>query len=244
MIQKLAMIRHPGLLMFITLTYRDQEWFGDNLNCRDLKDQLDLFCKWLEYNYPGCGVIWRVEAKRRLSGVHTGKVAPHIHLVVRGVTENLGKFQQAARLQWAVLTDSLKRGAYPRCEVEIAKSRRHALYYLSKYTAKVETGPDENYISEFFHNRENDFGRHWGIRGHWDMSTSFTFELSVSEAVILKRLIRAWLRSRKQSHYARKLARVKPEHGMFVCGLGDNDELGRSPPILRMVRCARQLAKI
>jgi hypothetical protein len=48
---------------------------------RDLRTIIER----MKRRFPGIGVLWRLEFKRRKSGVNVGKVAPHYHLLVWNV---------------------------------------------------------------------------------------------------------------------------------------------------------------
>jgi len=232
MIEHMAKIRSPGTLQFVTLTYTDKVWFS-GLSGRDLQKHLETFCHALEHNFDA-GIVWRKEFKRRQSGTHTGQIAPHLHLIIRGVgaCENFHNWVSTA---WTRIT-----GDKCRVDVQVARSRRHAYSYVSKYVAKTEE--DESLISEIFHNT-GDIGRHWGIRGKWDVAASVTVELSQDETIQLKRLIRSWLKSKNRQRFAKIAGKISAQHGLSVFGLGDESNNSKTPTILRLIAHAHTLAR-
>jgi len=233
MLEMMAKIRNPGKLIFITLTYTDNAWFGKSSNGRVLETHLDNICKWFEYNRPDCGIIWRKEWLPRKSGKHIGQIAPHLHLIIRGsnITSKADceSFHNLLQDAWGKIT-----GEKSRVDVQIAHSRKHAYYYVSKYVAKPLT-KDESYIREFFHNQNACVGRHWGVRGMWDFSPSLTVNISKNDAIQVKRFMRYWYRSRGQKSWAKRMAKIPAEYSLSGMGLGDGDGDLTSSVIFRVL---------
>jgi hypothetical protein len=77
-----------SLPYFVTLTLPDSE-FNDSVSvlAKKIKSYLDVFFKRLgRVNSAACG-FWRVEWQARKSGLHEGKLMPHCHLMVWGLSE-------------------------------------------------------------------------------------------------------------------------------------------------------------
>lgn len=78
---------------FITLTIPDSAIDGGysgssfeyRLLCERVHGWLDTWLKRLKRELPKAAGIWKMEGKRRLSGVFEGKLVPHLHLMLWGV---------------------------------------------------------------------------------------------------------------------------------------------------------------
>jgi hypothetical protein len=69
---------------FVTLTYPDEFPIG---NYRQWKRDLFALLDRLERKHPQAAAFWRIEKKRRLTGINAGKIAPHFHLLVWGLPD-------------------------------------------------------------------------------------------------------------------------------------------------------------
>ena len=133
--------------LFVTLTYRE-----NMVDYKKSKKHLDLMLRWIKYNYAGYAIIWRMEEQQR--------GAIHFHLLVLGA-----RFIRAADLtkHWQKVTSD---DSYP--DVKRIRNRRQALYYASKYVAKL---PDSAQALGFInvpYSEKSSFdaswrGRFWGI---------------------------------------------------------------------------------
>ena len=240
MLAKMAKARNTGPLLFITLTYRDQEWFSNTP--RNLQSHLENICKRIEHNYPNAGEIWRKEWTIRKSGEHKGEVAPHIHMIVRGVGEDANDFKAWLTTAWAEVCGAAEHGATARVDCQIARSYKHAARYVSKYIAKLPDDDQELAIRFYLYLNRGEIGRHWGMRGKWDVSHSTILPMAAKQSVIFKRLVRGWLRSRNKSRFARKVARMRADYGMKILGLGDDETDVLASEVLRMWRHAGELS--
>jgi len=82
MMQFLAKVRLDELLpLFGTTTYPDM--FPDE--AEKFKRDLQALIERLKRRFPLVGLLWRLEFKRRKSGVNIGKVAPHFHWLLWNV---------------------------------------------------------------------------------------------------------------------------------------------------------------
>lgn len=219
MIEHLSMKRDLLRPIFITLTLPDEVWFDRHWTGRDLERCRQLFVRRLEHEFSGVGLVWRKEYAERKSGRFSGEICPHLHILADGIMSDLADLRRWCWRVWhEVLTDGRcdlpKR---PRIDVSPARNKRHAYYYVSKYTAKLD---NEESVCEFFHNHAGEVGRHWGKRGAWDMSAVFTVRLTHEQFIQLRRLAASWLK-RRNMRYARRLMRQNPDVGFSLFGLGD-----------------------
>ena len=201
--------------LFLTLTYTDES-IGHFPAARDYKRDIDCLNKRLQHEYPGGGHIWRVEFMTRKSGALTGYRVPHYHLIVDGVLDDIADLRKVFRDWWhEIITDGYCYSPSPRVDVQTAKSKRHAMYYLSKYVAKetannnIADGHQHNYFD----------GRHWAVSGNWQTTVVKTVKLTRQEFIDFRRLCCRWLKSRG-SAYARGLAKSRSYQGFSIYGLG------------------------
>jgi len=213
MIEMLASIRGAGSMMFATFTYPDsfpQDPSTWHHHFEALRDRL-------EEHFPQWRAIWRIELMNRKSGENFGALAPHWHLLIflPGAQFGPDALNIAAtmaagvlRQMWYEIVASgdelhLLHGV----DVSPVRSIRHAMSYVSKYIAK--TCPDGLEI-----------GRRWGRIGRFDTSASITVKLTLDEYVVMKRMVRNWMRKRG-GKFHRKFARQSPQKGCSILGMGD-----------------------
>lgn len=218
MIEAIAQKREHIRPLFVTLTYPDEIWFDLWMDGRDLNDHLQSFIERLKRAFPEAGMMWRKEAETRKSGLNKGKVAPHLHLIIDGLLHDVAWIRQEFSRWWTEIIRAGQLKKAVRVDVQVAKSRRHSYYYVSKYVSKV--GHANVKKSKFLEENEGKFGRHWGVCGHWDRTPVLILHISYEEFVKLRRLVSRWLKSRK-NHYARTIARGVANCGFSVFGLGD-----------------------
>lgn len=215
MIEFMAKVRYNCSLLFATLTYPDL-FPPDDPEC--WHDDFEAFRRRFERAYPDYRAIWRMELKERLSGENIGEKAPHFHLIIF-----LDKYFDEIALPvvcnnfWAWMSNNWSEiAAYEDenhilhgTDCTIVRSRKHAYAYVSKYVGKIS----EDTI---------DAGRRWGRIGKFDTSHSETFNLSDDEYIELRRLVKKWLKSRKNP-YAKKFAKQSANQGCTIFGMGDTD---------------------
>jgi len=211
LLERLAMARNIGYGgFFITLTYPGEFRF--------LPDEVAIhnanFRKALIRKYPNVGVFWRKELKPRLSGASVGEIVPHFHLLAFNADpRSLLYIRRWVRLTWSriiAIPDTPRR--LVRTQVDPITTRKHAMRYCSKYAAKVEQieVDDDDFLT----------GRHWGYYGTLDFNPAFVFTVNQEQLIDFKRLLRAWLKSKKRT-YHKRLARIREDFGYSVFGLGD-----------------------
>lgn len=223
MIDKMAQKRNYVRPLFGTATYPDEVYFDQNFTDADVKSDLRAFEKRLLRRFPEANLMWRIEYKPRLSGDHVGKMAPHFHLIIDGILDDAGELRALFRQWWQeIITRNsvidLKKRL--RFDLQVAKSRRHCGYYVSKYTAKVSE--DEPELLEDCNTCQGvDRGRNWGTAGAWDTSESITVKLTHAEYIAWRRAVSRWLKS-KGSRFAKSILRLSTFRGCSVYGLGDS----------------------
>lgn len=235
MIEFLAKIRHPGHMIFVTLTYPDIFPTGDKAAWTS---DFEKFRHRFQRQYPQWSALWRMELIERKSGYNEGIVAPHYHLIVF-TGENLDDTAKAEKTLdfWAWCSNNWFEIANYDCEEHIfygcdtssVKSRKHAYAYVSKYVAKA---CDDGHS----------VGRRWGRIGKFDTSASQKFVLTDECFVELRRIIKRWLKTRsrvpdenaspeevekwllrmkKDRSYAKRFGGRGSMTGFSVFGLGD-----------------------
>lgn len=136
--------------LFITLTYPDEV-----SECHHQARQLQRYkvLRSLE-NYCGnqFGALWRIEWKKRQSGVNRGKFYPHFHLIVPGV-----KFipHEVVRAAWRSAL-----GVTGPLATDVRKLSDKSMHqvYIAKYAAKMPDPSSLDYLTY-----PNIDGRHWGV---------------------------------------------------------------------------------
>jgi hypothetical protein len=221
MIDKLAKARQLERPLFLTFTYPDECWFARAMTGRDLQAHLDALIERFKRFCPDVGMIWRKEWEDRKSGEYLGQIAPHLHVLLTNVTGDLGELRTTLRQWWYEIITSgrcdLPMRKIPRVDVQAVKSRRHAMYYVSKYLAKAE---DESEISNYFRNNPGEIGRHWGVVGKWDTSAVLVVRMTRKQYLSWRRAVSRWLKS-NGSKFAKLLAHSPARNGCSVYGLGD-----------------------
>lgn len=229
LLRLLSTLRIIGLQMhFLTLTYPDvyptrpERWKAD----------FEAFRRRFERLLPDAGGVWRVEYKMRQSGENMGMIAPHWHIILV-MPENMSDVAAIHDLRagWHEIAGSGDENHRTRgLHSTPMKSRRKAYSYVSKYAAKI--GDDGDKMP----------GRRWGIIGTLDTSPGVTVTLSQNEVIQVKRIIRSWLKARGQRQYARTIAKLKPQYGMFVFGAGEETLTQGVLIAIAIIRNARQNA--
>lgn len=232
---------------FMHLTYPSDF----NATPEDVKIHLANLRKRLTRRFEGIGVIWRLELKRRKSGVSVGQIVPHFHLLLFGVTdEEISKLGLEMGLEnksritilrlwvaraWNSIAgdgdlDHLKAGT----RVDKMENMRHAAAYASKYAAKDE---DDTPNEDEYQN----WGRRWGRYGNLDTKECLSIYVQHEDVPHLKRMLRGILigRSRKREREAirtgkpyrhkknrgfwRNVALKSDKFGCAILGIGEAD---------------------
>ncbi len=170
--------------VFVTMTYPDI--FPDDL--AKWKRDIDVFGKRLARKHPQAGFLWRIEFKERRTGANKGRIAPHFHLLVYGVSyrDLLG---WVPRAWWSVVgsgdRDHLRAGT----RVEHIYSWGGIMRYVGKYIAKEDDYPEEWQ------------GRAWGVVGRANLpwAVEVIIGLTEDESIKLVRLGRKMIRAKGRS---------------------------------------------
>jgi len=223
MIEFMASIRSSSAMLFVTLTYDDDSYLRA---IGKVKNQLENLRKRFERKYPTWRAFWRVETKTRKSGMLKGTPVPHFHMIVftdRSYDEDEIGIQAKWFASWGIEAWSQITGStnpHNRVygfHVEPVRSRRHAYHYVAKYLSKTD---DEL----------SGVGRRWGRIGNFDTSPSQTICLDEEEIIIIRRLIKRWLKNRNRG-FSQRFARYSPLHGFSVFGCGDEQATAAPPGI-------------
>jgi len=202
--------------LFLTLTYTDESLHPADHN-RPYKRDIDCFNKRLQREFPNSGHIWRIEYEKRKSGRFKGHTVPHFHLVVDGVLDDIAYLRKELRAWWwSIITDDHKIEPAPRVDVQVSQSKKHAMYYLSKYVAKEN---EKNDFADGHQHNSDCNGRHWAVVGNWQQTVVATIHLTRREFLDLRRLCVRYLKSRG-STYAKRLAASRSQQGYSIYGLG------------------------
>lgn len=135
---------------FITLTYPDAKW---KVGPKHRSMHRHLFFRYLE-KYLGRKVccMWRTEWKPRESGVDSGKLAPHIHLVVL----------ECPRIPWQTVRSWWRRSighrGYVHTYIQRIVGTDGPAKYCCKYMGKPDSLVSSPYLSTDLKN-----GRAWGL---------------------------------------------------------------------------------
>lgn len=229
LLQRMAACRNMDAGYFGTFTFPGHFTY----DAHEVKRILSAFRKRILRRFPEIRAIWRMEIKTRLSGESEGENVPHFHLLFFGIA--YGHERQLTLIlgqMWDELANHNDRDVpFLRSEVTQIRSRSHAVYYASKYAAKIDDGLDDG------------FGRHWGFFGEWDESMSCKFRITGTEMIHLKRLIRSWLKSKGRHSVARLFAGIRQDFGIAIFGLGDNDDwTGATVTIISLIANAQKIA--
>lgn len=243
MIERLAQIRDPETRngLFITLTFPDEVLTGLDgegvVNWEFWHRCFDVFMRRFERKFPGAGAVWRLEMKRRLSGIWMGFLAPHFHSIIyldeKFDGERLAWLRRWVAGNWfEVVGSGLEKHLKAGSGVEVLYGRAHASRYLSKYIAKVD-----------FETLE--VGRRWGSRGNLDARPLLVRRLSRQVGTELKRGVRLLLKSRGVD-YAKRLAGSSSVVGWSAYGVGGCSRLAprlQSSAVYRLLHQSILLAR-
>ncbi len=148
LMRMIAGIERKERPVFVTLTYPDV--FDDDM--LKWKRDIDVLGKRLARKVPDAGFVWRIEFKKRKSGLGEGKVAPHFHLLV--YRASYSELRIIIPSMWHEVVgsqnnDHLRAGS----RVERIYSYGGIMRYVGKYVSKLGEFPLEW------------SGRAWGVIG-------------------------------------------------------------------------------
>lgn len=239
MLNAMAQMRNVGAGYFVHLTFPGMATIPAKfvVTQESAKSALAALRKRIARRFPDAGGIWRLEPKKRLTGASRGLVVPHFHVMIFNLnwTDKDQSFRDWIAQSWNEIidpTDTDHRKAGTR--VDDILSRRHAMAYASKYTAK--TGDE-------YSDKNQRWGRRWGVFGNIDRTPVMVFECPAEKLIQMRRDIRKFLNARNKAawkfawenhkkvalvpikparnRYARQLSRKTPDDGFSILGLGD-----------------------
>lgn len=165
--------------LFVTLTYPDE--FPDEKG--QWKRDIDVFGKRFRRQFPQSSYVWRIEFQERKSGDSEGKIAPHYHLLVWGVS--IVDFRGWSDSAWykvvgSGIADHLLAGV----SSERIRKWGGTMAYVSKYIAKTDKFP------------QGWTGRVWGVvaRDNMPWAAEVVIFVENNTAVRLLRLARKMMR--------------------------------------------------
>lgn len=193
MMYRMAEIRRDVVPVFVTLTYPDE------FPC-----DLELWTSHMQrlrmrIIRKGWSAVWRREFKIRKSGRNVGEVAPHYHLLVWGTDcQELRRWISTAWWECCgqISDDHLRAGT----KVEILRSWRGVISYVSKYMAKVEEYPPDL----------DSVGRAWGIINSKEIPWASVHAMMLSNAAANQMI-------RYMRRYARLKARSRNNSLIIFC---------------------------
>jgi len=234
MIEFMAKARIVGQMLFATFTYPDEFPVDDK---ETWHAHFEALRRRIERKYPDYRILWRVEYKRRKSGINFGMVAPHYHMIIDTLNETelnvredtyidygvakpkatstlSREFETWSLQAWSEIvgSDDVKHSEHG-CFTVACRNRRHAYHYISKYVAKIDYDDYE-------------VGRRWGRIGQWDTSASGAVILTKIELIELKRMLRKWMKS-KGIDYRKFIASMPIANGFGILGIGDTASTGK-----------------
>lgn len=159
--------------LFITLTYPDADIaFTSALRTRQRSHFVLKLERQMCEKLP---VVWRTEFEERKSGVYTGKLAPHHHLMI--FTDKYVS-QPLVKVLWSQVIES----THPYLQVNVRKIKGvfGAAKYIAKYVSKWKPLDIAVYL-----NSPCEFGRQWGVMrpSLIPMVSKSEFKLAADEAV-------------------------------------------------------------
>lgn len=222
LLEKMARSRNMDSGYFGTFTYP-----GDfTYESKDVKSHLSTFRKRIFRLLPQARIIWRMEILPRQTGDSAGEFVPHFHLLIFGIPYGHEVWLESKLSEWwdEIANHNDADVPFLRSEVKQIRSRKMAVYYASKYAAKVSDWSD------------SEFGRHWGFWGAWDETPSSVFRMQQAQVIEIKRLFRSYLKARGKQSLAKMFASIRQDFGISIFGLGDNDDFtGKTCAIIDFV---------
>jgi len=227
----LSMSKMPSY--FCTLTYDDtviKDYSQDEM-VKKIKKDINKLGVFAVGRFKGIGAIWRIEWVARKSGICAGWVVPHLHLLIynvdgerEGLTVGL-----EIRKMWIKYTGTVNPAAVAVTNREKSwiklDGRKHAIYYMSKYTAKE--GDNMGFST----------GRHWGQFGNVPKAEGVALRCKKKESDHLIRFLKKWFEAKgyngesiikNQVHKGRKTTIYMSEMEM-IDFLELSAELGDTP---------------
>lgn len=158
---------------------------------------LKAFKLWLDREGYKIQGVWKREWRPRITGILQGQYVPHFHMLysIEGISEK--EYFELAELfaeKWVEFTgtveiDKALSVALHTKSYRFIESRKQANFYVS----------DRKYISKYGeYVSEESIGRNWGYIGNPEFAENKTFYLNQSEMVLLRRILRNFVRKNKK----------------------------------------------
>jgi hypothetical protein len=221
---RLACVRLVALFSsFVTITYPDEALRDDWSAVK--RDLFALRKRLMRSPFGIVGGVWRLEPQPRRSA-REKRYIPHFHFILAH-TAPLGEDFKLwlAQAWYEIVASGLEKHRRRGVDVEALDSRRKVRNYISKYVAKVSD--KETPYSEAW-------GRCWGMFGQLDTDPYADIIITENEYVLLRRLYRNWLKSRRSLRYAKYL-RCAETSSILALGVESGDYL----TIFRMLDAIR-----
>lgn len=227
MIQRMAsMIEYPDIWQ--DFTFPDDVMENKSIEDRAIYSSkvIKRFKREVEGIYLNLFGVWRREWEPRKSGKHKGEECPHFHALfkLKGINEHdyiklcviLGEIW--VRCTGTKETEKALKVALNGKSYRWLSNKKMAQIYVSKYVAKVE-----------IHNDNQSRGRFWGKIGNLPLAEGLSIRITGDEAVFLRRLFRAKIRSRSKNIF--KIFQSKNKGGWLLIS---------AETILRMLEWIRE----
>ncbi len=174
--------------LFVGLTYPGDHWPDDPAQwAQDLENFYARLCR--HRSWANIAIIWRKEPQKR--------GAPHFHLFIFGL--------EFLAWQWVGATWADITGGNPKTcsDVEKLRSWRGAMFYASKYMAKV-ADDDAGGFTTATGTPLTEVGRHWGVMGRKHLPVAWRrYALALGQFHWLRRQIARYMRSKGRNHRTR-----------------------------------------
>lgn len=232
MVKKLATKTPWQRGLFMTFTLPDEVWFGECWTYSDFHTALLALFMRIDRKWPDAGYIWRIELELRKSGLCEGQPAPHVHVLVDGIADDIGDVRKWAAQAWhEVLSDGrCDLPKKPRIDVQAIGSRRKAMRYVSKYCAKAQ---DESFMRNITEYNKGLPGRWWGVRGKWETPVTLVMTITHAEYLNFRRYARKYHRAAGRGQLAKWLC-GSPERG-FSLFWGTEGPDGTNDPFASLI---------
>ena len=208
---QLSKVRRDAVPIFVTLTYPNS-WPSQP---KEWKRHLDNFRRVLLRRFPGCSMIWKLEAQRR--------GAPHFHVFIFGVDViDVGFRSWLSETWYRVVGSNDEKHLRAGTRVEYLRSIQGAFNYAAKYMGKT-VHSDESWQRP---------GRFWGVYGRENLPVGevFIVPLSWLESVDLQRYLRRYAGLRGSSRPTLRCFVGSPEQWLRVLDIVGQIPTGADPP--------------
>lgn len=174
LMKRLARVK-ASKAIFITLTYP-----GEHPGPRTAQRHLKAYLQRFRHHFPKASAVWRLEYQKR--------GAPHFHILFYNLPFIPRRYWQG---WWARIVDAYIDEHEPRVDIQVIRSRRGVMFYVSKYIAKSDED-DEGVVCYFIHLAYPHTGRFWGFHNRaWVPWAERVY-------IVLKRVTRRQFEAMKQ----------------------------------------------